>query len=85
MPLIVRPKHRIIVREHLYKKISLWFKGEKLSYHAINYRDKAPCKKRLGQDPLLQSKNAKKNKHKTPWSQYSPGWLKGEKESIIRP
>lgn len=27
-------------------------------------------------DPKLMSKNARKNKHKTPWSQFNPKWLK---------
>jgi transposase len=84
MPLIVRPKHRIIVHEHLNKKLSLWYKGEKLNYREINFREKAPAKKKLGQDPILQSKNGKKNKHKSPWSQFNPDWLKEGKRSAIR-
>jgi hypothetical protein len=36
----VRPKQRIIVKKHLNGKITLWFRGKKVNYQAIEHRVK---------------------------------------------
>jgi hypothetical protein len=83
-PLRARPKQSIEVRKHLDGSITFWFKEQRLSASAIEHRAKAKTKEKKGYDAALLSKNSRKNKYKTPWNQYNPGWLKGREKSKTR-
>jgi transposase len=71
----VRPKQQITLKRHLNGKITLWSKGQKIPYCFIERQIKEE-KIKLGRDTVKDSQNARKNKSKSPWSQFNPGWLK---------
>lgn len=79
----VRPKHKITVREHLEGSLSLWHQEKKLSFEEIDYQPKQKIYQKKGYDLSLRIKNAKQAKHKSPWSQFNPGWLKNKPCSKI--
>jgi hypothetical protein len=75
----VRAKQKIMVKKHLDGRITLWSKGEKISYCVIESVVKEIQKPLLGYDSIKLSQNARDNKSKTPWAQFNPGWLKKTK------
>jgi transposase len=77
-PLQVRPKQTIIIRRHLDKSLSVWFKEQPLKYCCIEKPLKPPVQK-TGYDLQQRSLLAQQNKHKTPWGQFNPDWLKSKK------
>jgi transposase len=79
----VRPKHKITVREHLDNSLSLWHKETRLSFEEISCQPKQKIYEKKGYDLSLRIKNAKQYKHKSPWSQFNPGWLKNKPYSKI--
>lgn len=78
----VRPKQKITLKRHLNGKITLWSKGQKIPYCFTERRAKEE-KIKLGQDLVKCSQNARKNKSKSPWSQFNTGWLKQTKENPL--
>lgn len=76
----IKPKQQITLKRHLNGKITLWSKGQKIPYCFIAPQPKEE-KSKLGRDNLKNSQNARKNKSKSPWSQFNPGWLKQTKEN----
>ena len=78
----VRPKQKITLKKHLNGKITLWNKGQKIPYCFIARQTPAE-KVKLGQDSVKLSQNARKNKSKTPWSQFKPGWLKRTQDNPL--
>lgn len=71
---VVRPKQTITVRKHMDDSISLWYKNARLAFKPIEKQPAVP-KEKKGNDPLVCSSNASKNRHKTPWGQFNPQWL----------
>lgn len=80
-PLLVRPKQIVTVREHLNGSVSLWFKERCINAHPIPTPIKTAYKKK-GYDSVQMSKNARDNKHKTPWSQFKPNRFKKPQADI---
>lgn len=80
-PLIVRPKQIMTIREHLDETVSLWYKGHRLMAHPTATPVKSIYQKK-GYNSDLMSKNARNNKHRTPWGQFNPSWLKQNQENI---
>jgi hypothetical protein len=78
----VRPKQKITLKRHLNGKITLWHKGQKIPYCFTERKPKEE-KIKLGQDLVKCSEQASKNKSKSPWSQFNPGWLKQTKENPL--
>lgn len=78
----VRPKQQITLKRHLNGKITLWSKGQKIPY-CFTERQAKEEKIKLGQNTVKCSQNARKNKSKSPWNQFNPGWLKQTKENPI--
>jgi hypothetical protein len=78
----VRPKQKVTLKRHLNGKITLWSKGQKIPYHFTERQAKEE-KIKLGQDLVKCSQNARKNKLKSPWSQFNAGWLKQTKENPL--
>lgn len=80
----VSPKQKLLVRKHLDGSVSLWCKDERLKATAIEARPvkalhdekKASIRPRSQQ---AHSPLASTNKHKSPWSQFNPGWLSSPK------
>ncbi len=70
----LKAKQSITVRQHLDGSLSLWFSDNKLAYGEIDPQPKE-TRIKTGYDPRMRSKNASKTKHKSPWSQFNPGWL----------
>lgn len=78
----VRPKQEITLKRHLNGKITLWHKGQKIPYCFTERKTKEE-KIKLGHDLAERSRNGKKSKAKSPWSQFNPGWLKQTKENPL--
>lgn len=76
----VRPKQKIQVRLHLDGSISLWRGDFPLVFHLIEGRKKRSDRfqKLKGYDTHQRSQVSRQNKHRTPWSQYHPGWLSSD-------
>ena len=76
----VHPKQYVIVRRHLDDSVSVWFKETRLESTLIDKpAPKTQKKAPTGHDCAAISKRAKLNKHKTPWGQFNPDWLKSKK------
>lgn len=74
----VQSRQKITLRKHLDDSISLWYKNARIAFKAIEKQKMAP-KEKTGNDPLVCSINASKNRHKTPWGQFNPQWLNPKK------
>lgn len=78
-PLKVRPRQVVTVRQHLDGTVTLWHKEESLPSEQIDTpRMVKALKEKKGYDAIQISRNARKNKDKTPWGLYNPGWLNGK-------
>lgn len=75
----VQPGQKIMLRKHLDDSISLWYKNIRLAFKQIEKQPAAAPKEKTGNDPLVCSRNATNNRHKTPWGQFNPPWLKPKK------
>ena len=78
----IRPKQKITLKRHLNGKITLWSKGEKIPYCFTEPQAKEK-KVKLGQGAAKCSQNARKNKSKSPWGQFNPGWLKQTRDNPL--
>jgi len=81
---VVQAKQKILVRRHLDESLSLWYHGQRLSFQAIEERPKVEKKAvvKQGYDSAKRANNAKKNRHKSPWGNYNPEWLKPNNEGL---
>lgn len=75
----VRPKQKITLKRHLNGRITLWHKNKKIPYRFIEkiVKEEKPL---LGHDLQERSRNGRKSKTKSPWSQFNRGWLKKTSE-----
>lgn len=73
----IKAKQKITVKVYLDGTTGLWFKGQRLSFQETS-KAQTPVKTEPKRRPnsMEQAAIARKNKAKTPWSQYNPGWLK---------
>lgn len=73
----LRPKDNIIIHVHLNEKMSFWKNKYRLSYKKIKERKvvEQAIKKPSQYNSMDRSANAKKHKHKSPWSQFNREWL----------
>jgi transposase len=78
----VRPKQKITIKRHLSGKITLWNKEQKIPYCFTERQMKEEKKQEKPYSAAKRSLNSKKNKLKSPWSQFNPGWLKQTKEHL---
>lgn len=78
----VKPKQKVTVKKHLNGKITLWRNGEKISYKFTEIQAKEKPKTENNYTAEQRSKNATKNRSRTPWGQFNPGWLKKTKEDL---
>lgn len=78
----VKPKQKVTVRKHLSGKITLWSKGQKIGYQFTEKQEQEICKTAKAYSSAERSKNARKNRSKTPWGQFNPGWLNKTKDSL---
>lgn len=86
----LRSKNNIVVHVHLNGKMSLWKNSQRLSYKKITEPKvvKQEPKKRSEYTSADRSVNARKNKHKSPWSQCNREWLKPslkKREAVMNP
>lgn len=78
----VRPKQTVTLKRHLNGKITLWSKGQKIPYRFTEHREEKK-KETRPYTSEQRSHNALKNKSKSPWNQFNPGWLKQTKENLV--
>jgi len=74
----LRPKQKITVHIGLDSVVSLWQAESKLSYKKIAPPVKIVLPKKEF-DSFQCSKNSRTNRHRSPWSQFNPLWLKGKR------
>jgi len=75
--IVVQAKQKILVRRHLDQSLSLWYRGQRLSFHPIEVRPTMEKKTAVkqGYDSAKRANNARKNQHKNPWGNHNPEWL----------
>lgn len=75
---MLRSKDKVRVHVHLCGEISFWKNDHQLSYKKITAQEriKQADKKQKEYTSVDRSKNAKKVKSKSPWSQFNPEWIK---------
>jgi transposase len=76
----LQPSEFVVIKKYLDGSIVFWSGKQRLKYTKLNsklYIIPEPSFKPKGPpDPLIRSKISRKNKHRTPWSSFNPGWLK---------
>lgn len=77
----VQPGQKICVRRHLDESISLWVKDHRLQFKKVEHWQKKEQESRE-YTSAMHAENARKNKHKTPWSQFNPAWLKPRQNAM---
>jgi hypothetical protein len=77
----VQPGQKIYVKRHLDESISLWVKEHRLQFKKIEHQKKEEKESRE-YTSAMHAENARKNKHKTPWSQFNPAWLKPSQNAM---
>lgn len=77
----LRPKQKVTVKKQLDGKLTLWSKGQAISYQFITEPAQTAKKVSRPYSTAQRSEQARKSKSKTPWSQFNPGWLKKTKEN----
>lgn len=73
-PVLVNPGQRITIHEHLSGKITLWLKGQAITFNLIENYVKAQPKPKAAPkyySSEQRSRNSRKNKHKSPWRKYN--------------
>lgn len=78
----VSPKQKVTLKRHLNGKITLWSKGQKIPYCFIERQIKEEKKPAQSYSSVKNSQNSSRNKSKSPWSRFNPGWLKQTKENL---
>lgn len=80
-PLRLRSKQDVVVHVHLDGKVSFWKDDHQLGYKKLKEpkpKEATPPQKKTITS-AERSEISKKNKAKTPWSQFNPNWLKKRK------
>ncbi|MDX2347121.1 MAG: ISNCY family transposase [Legionella sp.] len=72
----IRPKHKLSVKKDLNGKLTLWYKEKRVPYTMVICEVETQLKAELGHDTLRRSQISRENKHKSPWGQFNPNWLK---------
>jgi transposase len=81
------PEMKIVIKRYLDGSMRFWYESKELSYSTLAAKPEPPSRsksyyKPKRYDPTQKcdaaplSKIARKNKHKSPWSQFNPKWLK---------
>jgi len=83
-----KPSVKIVIKKYLNGRMRFWYEGKELRYHPLAKKPVASSKikkyyQAKGYDPLLRSRIAKANKHRTPWSQFRPHCLKKSPHSTL--
>lgn len=75
------PRQSVIIHIHLNGSISIWHNNLKLDYKKLEAMQipKKTVYQCKGYDSMRRSRDARANKHKTPWSQFDPTWLRHKK------
>ncbi len=77
----IKPKDKVMVRQHLDKSLSVWYKENRVMVEEIKHVAKKTAATKSsegGYNTTRRSEYSRCNKWKTPWSQYNPYWLKGD-------
>ena len=79
----VRPKHYVTVRHHLDDSLSIWYKDRRLQATPIEKQRTDPLKTpKKGIDSSAVSRRSTLNRHKTPWGQFNPNWLRPKNQKV---
>lgn len=79
---ILMPEGFILIRRYLDGRMKFWHDDVELSYKKLNVKPKPSSKSKRyyhlkgPEDTQVISKRAQRNKHRSPWSQFNPNWLK---------
>jgi hypothetical protein len=83
---LLQPQEFIVIKKYLDGTMRFWFGEKNLKYHQLTTKPEAPSKSKKyyvkrGYDSNLRSKRSRENKHRSPWSQFKPNWIKAAKAS----
>lgn len=79
---ILKPEDFILIRRYLDGTMKFWHEDIELIYEKLNAkpeplsRSKKYYQPKGLEDPKVRSKRSSKNKSRSPWSKFNPGWLK---------
>ena len=73
----LQPGEFIVIKKYLDNSLGFWYEENRLDYYALQRKPEPPSKSKKYYQPrerdlALCSRNASKNRHKTPWGQYNP-------------
>lgn len=86
----LQPNKIISIKKHLNGQLFFWYEGEKLKHGVLSRKPEPPSKTKKyytpkgPMDPFLQSKIARENKHKSPWSKTNSFCFKSKQEKCVR-
>lgn len=80
----LQPGEFIKIKKYLDDTMGFWYEERQLDYYELQRKPEPLSKSKKYSksqeiDLALRSRNARKNKHKTPWGQYNPNWLSSNK------
>lgn len=76
------PETKILIKRYLDGTMRFWHEGKELLHHSLAVKPEPPSRSKKyykpkgGYDPALRSINSKKSKLRSPWSKFTPNWLK---------
>lgn len=82
---IVAPGVIISIKRYLNGAMRFWHEDNELAYHSLAKKPitasqakkyKKKPRKTMNYNPALRSKHSKESKHRSPWNQFNPTWLK---------
>lgn len=85
-PLTPKPNEFILIRKQLDGRLEFWYNEMRLEYGCLSRKPEPPSRSKSYYVPKGKpasstlSENAKRNKHKSPWSRCTKGWLMGDKK-----
>lgn len=77
----IQPKDLITIKKYLDVTYGFWFQGKKLKATPLSRKPEPVSKTKKyyqakgSEDPVKRRQIARKNKKKSPWSQFNPNWL----------
>jgi transposase len=80
----LQPGEFITIKKYLDDTMGFWYMGNRLDYYELQRKPEPLSKSKKYYKPReidseLRSRNARKNKHKTPWGQFNAKWCSSSK------
>lgn len=85
---LLKPGEFVTLKKYLNDEIRFWFGGIIIKHGVLSRKPEPPSRAKKYYvpkgtvSPEIRSKNSRKNKHKSPFNQFNPNWLRPKKEAI---